>query len=77
MERSRTRAVEMDNIGGLLSIEKMDRGPNELIRELSIVMKGVDERIDGLKGWFVHTERMGNNSTTILLSPLAHGADGV
>ena len=37
-ERSRVRAVQMDNLRGLLSIGKIDRVPNALIRELCGVM---------------------------------------
>ena len=34
MERSRVRAVQMDNLRGLLGIRRMDRVPNAWIREL-------------------------------------------
>ena len=33
-ERSRVRAVQMDNLRGLLGIRRMDRVPNAQIREL-------------------------------------------
>ena len=33
-ERSRVRAVQMNNLRGLLGIRKMDRIPNAQIREL-------------------------------------------
>ena len=33
-ERSRIRAVQMDNLRGLLGIRKMDRVPNARIREV-------------------------------------------
>ena len=33
-ERSRIRAVQMDNLRGLLGIRRMDRVPNARIREL-------------------------------------------
>ena len=33
-ERSRVRAVQMDNLRGLLGIRRMDRFPNARIREL-------------------------------------------
>ena len=36
----------MDNLKGLLGIRRMDRVPNERIRELCGVTNGVDERID-------------------------------
>ena len=45
-ERSRIRAVQRDSLRGLLSIRKMDRIPNARIRELCVVRKGLDERID-------------------------------
>ena len=44
-ERSRIRAVQMDNLRGLLGIRRMDRVPNARIRELCGVTKRVDERI--------------------------------
>ena len=45
-EGCRIRAVQMDNLRGLLDI-KMDEVPNAQIRELCRVTKGVDKRIDG------------------------------
>ena len=45
-ERSRNRAVQMNNSRGLLGIKRMDRAPNARIKELCGVTKGVDERID-------------------------------
>ena len=45
-ERSRIRAVQIENLKGLLGVKRMDRVPNALIKELWRVMKGVDERID-------------------------------
>ena len=58
-ERSRVRAVQIDNLRGLLGIRKMDRIPNTRIRELSGVRKGLDERIDeSVLRWFGHVERM-------------------
>ena len=57
-ERSRIRAVQMDNLRGLLGI-RMDRVQNAEIRELCGVAKGVDERIgEGVLHWFDHVERM-------------------
>ena len=41
-ERSRIRAVQIDNLRGLLGIRRMDRVPNAQIRELCGVMS--DER---------------------------------
>ena len=58
-ERSWIRAVQMDNLRGLLGIRRMDRVPNARIRELCGVTKGVDGRIDeGAFRWFGHVERM-------------------
>ena len=45
-ERSRIRAVQMDNLRGLLGILRMDRVPNARIRQLCGVTKGADEKID-------------------------------
>ena len=45
-ERSRIRAVEIDNLRSLLDIRRMDKVLNEQIRQLCGVMKGVDEKID-------------------------------
>ena len=44
-ERSRIRAIQMDNFRGLLGIRRMDKVPNAQIRELYRVTKGVNERI--------------------------------
>ena len=57
-ERSRVRDVQMDNLRGLFVIRRMDRVPNERIRELCGVTKEVDERIDeGVLRWFGHVEK--------------------
>ena len=57
-ERSRLRAVQMDNLRGLLGITRMDRVPSARIRELCRVRKGIDERIDEvILRWFSHVER--------------------
>ena len=45
-EKSRIRAIQMDNLRGLLGIRRMNRIPNARIRELCGVRKGLDERID-------------------------------
>ena len=45
-ERFKIRAVQMDNLRGLLDIRRMDKVPNVRIRELCGVTKGVHERID-------------------------------
>ena len=50
-ERSRTRAVEMGNLRGLLGIRKMDGVPNAWIKELCGVTKGIDERINEAVRW--------------------------
>ena len=61
-ERSRIRAVQMDNFRGLLGIRRMDKVPNARIRELSGVTKGVNEKIDeDVLRWFGHLERMEND----------------
>ena len=58
-ERSRLRAVQMDNLRGLLAIRRMDRVLNAQIRELYGVTKCEDERIDGgVLQWFGHVERL-------------------
>ena len=60
-ERSRIRALQMDNLRGLLGIWKIDRVPNAQIKELCKVMKGLDERIDeGFVLCFSQVERMEN-----------------
>ena len=40
-ERSRIRAVQMDNLRGLLDIRRMDKVTNVRIRELCRVTRGV------------------------------------
>ena len=45
-ERSRIRAVQMDNLRGVLGVRRMDRVPNARIRELCRVAKVVEERIE-------------------------------
>ena len=47
MEKSRIRAVQMDNLRGFLGIRRMDKVLNAQIRELCRVTKGVDKRIEG------------------------------
>ena len=51
----------MDNLKGLLGIRRMNEIRNARIRELCGVMKGVDERVDGVLRWFGHVERMEND----------------
>ena len=43
---SRIRVVERDNLRDLLGIRRMDKVPNEQIRDLCRVAKGLDERIN-------------------------------
>ena len=45
-ERTRIRAVQMDNLGGLVGIRRMDKVQNTRIRQFCGVKKGLDERID-------------------------------
>ena len=60
--RSTIRAVQMDNLEGLLGIRGMDKVPNARIRQLCGVTKSVDEKIDeGVLRWFGHVERMEND----------------
>ena len=52
-ERSRIRALQMNNHNCLLDIRRMDRVSNARIRELYGVKRGLDERIDSViwRGW--------------------------
>ena len=50
-ERSKVRAVQMDNLRGLLGIRRMDRVPNARISKFWEVKKGLDERIDECVLW--------------------------
>ena len=64
-EWSRIRAVQMDNLRGLLGIRRMDKVPNAQIRHFWGVTKGVDEKNDeGVLRWFGHVERMENDRIT-------------
>ena len=61
-ESYRIRAVQMDNLRGLLGIMRMNKVQNARIRQLCGVTKVVDERIDeGLLRWFSHVEGMEND----------------
>ena len=61
-ERSRIKAIQMDNLRGLLGIRRMDKLLNAQIRHLCEVTKGVDEKIDeGVLRWSGHVERMEND----------------
>ena len=68
-ERSRNRAVQMDNLRGLLGIRRMDsRVPNVWIRQLCGVKKGLDERIDeGMLQWFGHVQKIERDRIGIVL----------
>ena len=58
-ERSRIRAVQIDNFRALLGIRRIDRVPSARIRKLCGGTKGIDERIDeGVLRWFDHVERL-------------------
>ena len=86
-ERSRVRAVQMDNIRGLLGIRRVDRVPNARIRELCGVRKVLDERIDeGVLRWFGHVERTERDriakrvyvrSVLVVVQWLCHERDGL
>ena len=59
-ERSRIRAVQMDNLRALLGIRRKKRVLNERIRELCGIMEGVVERINEIFFLrFDHTEKNG------------------
>ena len=59
---SRNRAVQMDNLRGLVGIRRMDRVPIAQIKELCGVTKGLDERIDEVVlRWLGHVEKMEND----------------
>ena len=61
-ERSRIRAVQMNNLRGFLGIRRTDNFPKARMRELCRVTKGVEEKIDkGVLRWFGHVERMEND----------------
>ena len=62
-ERSRVRAVQMNNLRGLLGIRRMDKDPNAHIWELYGVMKELDKRIvEGILRWFGHVDRRANDT---------------
>ena len=61
-ERFRIRAIQMDNLKGLVSITRMNKFPNARIKQLCGVTKAVAEKIDeGVLLWFDHEERMEND----------------
>ena len=56
--------VQMDNLRVLLGIRKMDKVPNERIRELCGVKNGLGKRVDeGVLRWFGRVERMERDRT--------------
>ena len=58
-ERSRIRAVQMQNLRGLLDIRRMDKVLEARVTGLCRVENGLDERIDeDVLRWFGHVERM-------------------
>ena len=57
-DRSRVRAMQVNNLRGLLDIRRKYRVPNARIRELCRMKMDLDERIDeGVLRWFGHVER--------------------
>ena len=50
-ERSRIRAVQMDNLRGLMGNKRMDKLPNTRIRELCGVIKGLMVFSDSSAMW--------------------------
>ena len=58
-ESSRVRAVQMDNLRGVLGMRRIDKVPNARIRQLCGMTKVVDKRIDedGLR-WSDHMEKI-------------------
>ena len=55
-ERSRIRAVQMDNL------RRIDKVTNTRIRHMCGMSQGVDEKIDeGVLRWFRHVERIEND----------------
>ena len=58
-ERSSIRTIQMNKMRCLLDIRSMDRVPNERMRELCGMAKGVDERSkEVVLRWFSNAERM-------------------
>ena len=62
-ERSRIRAIQMENLRGLLGTKRMDKVQNPLVKEL-----GGDERIDeAVFQWFRNVDRMESNKTANMM----------
>src|SRR5678816_3389348 len=60
--RSKVQCVQMDNLGGVLGVRRIDKMRNERIRELCGVKKWVNERInESMLRWFGHMERMNDS----------------
>ena len=54
-ERCRIKAVQMDNLRGLVGIRRLEKAPNAWIRESCGVTKGMDERNnEGVLRWLGH-----------------------
>ena len=61
-ERSRIRAIQTDNLRGLLDIKSMDRVPHARIKEFVRIDEGVNKKIaEDILRWFGHVERMKND----------------
>ena len=45
-ERSKIRNEQIDNLGGVWGIRRMDKAPNARIKPLCGITKGIDEKID-------------------------------
>ena len=62
-ERPRIRALQMETLR-VSGIRRMDNVPNARIRQLCVVVKGVNEKIDeDVLQWFSHVKRMENGSS--------------
>ena len=56
-EESRIKGVKMDNLRGLLGVNRIDRVSNARFRELCGVAKGVDDKIEeSVLHWFRNIE---------------------
>ena len=80
-EKSRIRAVQRDNLRRLLGISGMDIVSNARIRELCVVKKSLDGRIDeAVLKWSGHVERIESNmiaSVLVIVQCVRHGRDGL
>ena len=58
-ERSRIRAVQMENLRNMLGIMRMDKILNAQLRNLCRMTKGVDKKIgEGVLRWFDQVENL-------------------